>query len=119
MFMILIVIEIYSIILHCHQPHHEQQAPVQDVYRPEGQACLESCSPTGPLQSGPTTQRVFGRYFIRIPMHYAIRADIFGRGGFVTDKTGLKIFVFINAMIFASTTFVTNTPLWAKNASKI
>ena len=52
-------------------------------------------------------------------MHYAIRADIFGRGGFVTDKTGLKIFVFINAMIFAFITFVTNTPLWGKNASKV
>ena len=34
------------------------------------------------------------------------------------DITGLKIFVFINAMIFAFITFVTNTPLWGKNASK-
>ena len=41
------------------------------------------------------------------------------KGGVVTDKTGLKIFVFINAMIFAFKTFVTNTPLWAKNASKV
>ena len=35
------------------------------------------------------------------------------------DVTGLKIFVFINAMIFAFITFVTNTPLWGKNASKV
>ena len=41
------------------------------------------------------------------------------KGGVVTDKTGLKIFVVINAMIFAFITFVTNTPLWAKNASKV
>ena len=32
-------------------------------------------------------------------------------GGFFTDKTGLKIFVFINAMIFAFINFVTNTLL--------
>ena len=38
-------------------------------------------------------------------------------GGVLTDKTGLKIFAFINAMIFAIKTFVKNTPLWAKNAS--
>ena len=38
----------------------------------------------------------------------------FLEGGVFTDKTGLKIFVFINAMIFAFITFVTNTPLWAK-----
>ena len=31
-------------------------------------------------------------------------------GGVVTDKAGLKIFVFINAMIFAFIAFVTNTP---------
>ena len=68
MFMILIVIEIYSIILHCHQPHHEQQAPVQDVFRPEGQACPESCLPTGPLLSGPATRRVFGGFFIILPI---------------------------------------------------
>ena len=43
----------------------------------------------------------------------------FWKGGFVTDKTGLKIFVFINAMIFAFTTFVTNTPLYGKIASKV
>ena len=40
-------------------------------------------------------------------------------GGVVMDGTGLKIFVFINAMIFAFITFVTNTPLWGKNASKV
>ena len=40
-------------------------------------------------------------------------------GGVVMDVTGLKIFVFINAMIFAFITFVTNTPLWGKNASKV
>ena len=43
----------------------------------------------------------------------------FWKGGFVTDKTRLKIFVFINAMIFAFTTFVTNTPLYGKIASKV
>ena len=43
----------------------------------------------------------------------------FFEGGVFTDKTGLKIFVFINAMIFAFITFVTNTPLWGKNASKV
>ena len=48
------------------------------------------------------------------PMHYA-----FLEGGVFTDKTGLKIFVFINAMIFAFTTFVTNTPLYGKIASKV
>ena len=32
--------------------------------------------------------------------------------GVVMDKTGLIIFVFIDAMIFAFMTFVTNTPLW-------
>ena len=52
------------------------------------------------------------------PMLYAARANIFGRGVF-TDKTGLKIFVFINAMIFAFTTFVKNTPLYGKIASKV
>ena len=41
------------------------------------------------------------------------------KGGVVMDITGLKIFVFINAMIFAFITFVTNTPLWGKNASKV
>ena len=30
-----------------------------------------------------------------------------GGGGVVTDKTGLKIYVFINAKIFAFMTFVT------------
>ena len=43
----------------------------------------------------------------------------FFEGGVFTDKTGLKIFVFINAMIFAFTTFVTNTPLYGKIASKV
>ena len=38
-------------------------------------------------------------------------------GGGVTDKTGLKIFVFINAIISAFTTFVKNTPLYGKIAS--
>ena len=66
--MFMILIESYPIILHCHQPHHEQQAPVQDVYRPEGQACLESCLPTGPLLSGPATRRVFGGYFVILPI---------------------------------------------------
>ena len=41
------------------------------------------------------------------------------KGGFFTDETGLKIFVFLNAMIFAFIAFVTNTPLWGKNASKV
>ena len=36
------------------------------------------------------------------------------KGMFFTDKTGLKIFVFINAMIFAFITFVTCTPLYGK-----
>ena len=40
-------------------------------------------------------------------------------GGVVMDVTGLKIFVFINALIFAFIAFVTNTPLWEKNASKV
>ena len=43
----------------------------------------------------------------------------FWKGGVFTDKTGLKIFVFINAMIFAFTTFVKNTPLYGKIASKV
>ena len=43
----------------------------------------------------------------------------FWKGGFVTNKTGLKISVFVNAMIFAFTTFVTNTPLYGKIASKV
>ena len=37
---------------------------------------------------------------------------------FVTNITGLKIFVFIDDMIFAFTTFVTNTPLWGKKSEK-
>ena len=41
------------------------------------------------------------------------------KGIFFTDKTGLKILVFINAMIFAFTTFVTNPPLYGKIASKV
>ena len=40
------------------------------------------------------------------------------KGGVVMDVTGLKIFVFINAMIFAFITFVTNTPLWGKTHLK-
>ena len=40
------------------------------------------------------------------------------KGGVVMDVTGLKIFVFINAMIFAFITFVTNTPLWGKTLLK-
>ena len=43
----------------------------------------------------------------------------FWKGGFVTNKTGLKISVFVNAMIFAFATFVTNTPLYGKIASKV
>ena len=35
------------------------------------------------------------------------------------NKMGLKIFVLINAKVFAFITFVTNTPLWEKNASKV
>ena len=38
---------------------------------------------------------------------------------FVTYKMGLKIFVFIDDMIFAFTTFVTNTPLWGEKSEKI
>ena len=41
------------------------------------------------------------------------------KGVFFTDETGLKIFVFLNAMIFAFTTFAKNAPFWGKNASKI
>ena len=41
------------------------------------------------------------------------------KGWFFRDKTGLKIFVFINAMKFAFTTFVTNTPLWGKKLRNI
>ena len=40
------------------------------------------------------------------------------KGWFFTDKTGLKIFVFINAMIFAYVAFVKNTPLWVKTLLK-
>ena len=43
----------------------------------------------------------------------------FEGGGGVTDKPGLKIFVFINAMILALITFVKNTPLYGKIASKV
>ena len=43
----------------------------------------------------------------------------FWKRGVFTDKTGFKIFVFINAMIFAFTTFVKNTPLCGKIASKV
>ena len=42
----------------------------------------------------------------------------FLKGVFVIDKTGLKTFVFKNAMIFAFVTFVTNTPLWGKTLLK-
>ena len=41
------------------------------------------------------------------------------KGEFFTDETGLKIFVFLNAMIFAFTTFVEKHPLMGKNASKV
>ena len=41
------------------------------------------------------------------------------KGVFFTDKPGLKIFVFMYALIFALITCVKNTPLWAKNASKV
>ena len=41
------------------------------------------------------------------------------RWGVFTHKTVLKIFVFINAMIFLFTTFVKNTPLYGKIASKV
>ena len=42
----------------------------------------------------------------------------FLEGGFFTDKTGLKIFVFINAMIFAFTTFVKKN-LMGKNPFQV
>ena len=35
-------------------------------------------------------------------------------GGVFHRRTGLEIFVFLNAMIFAFTIFVKNTPLWGK-----
>ena len=44
---------------------------------------------------------------------------LFAIFGNETEETGLKIFVFKNAMIFAFITFVTNAPLWAKNAAKV
>ena len=47
---------------------NNRHLPEQDVYRPEGQACPESCLPTGPLLSGPATRRVFGGYFIILPI---------------------------------------------------
>ena len=40
------------------------------------------------------------------------------KGVFFTDETGLKIFVFLNAMIFAFTTFAKNAPLWGKTLLK-
>ena len=52
-------------------------------------------------------------------LHYAARADIFGREGLSQTKRVSKFFVFLNAMIFAFTTFVTNTPLYGKIASKV
>ena len=39
-------------------------------------------------------------------------------GVFFTDKTGLKIFIFIFAMIFVLITCVKNTPLWGKTLLK-
>ena len=48
-----------------------------------------------------------------ITMHYGIRA-VKREEGVCYGQTGLKIFVFINAMIFAFITFVTNTPLYGK-----
>ena len=58
---------------------------------------------------------------VDISLHNALcsKGWHFWKGGFVTNKTGLKISVFINAMIFAFTTFVTNTPLYGKIASKV
>ena len=38
------------------------------------------------------------------------------RGVFVMDKTGLKIFAFLNAMIFAFITFVTNVYVFVQIA---
>ena len=51
-------------------------------------------------------------------LHYATRADIFGRGDF-HGQNGSQHFRFINAMIFAFTTFVKNNPLYGKIASKV
>ena len=48
----------------------------------------------------------------------ALWANIF-MGVFFTDTTGFKIVVILNAMIFAFTTFVKNTPLYGKLASKV
>ena len=43
----------------------------------------------------------------------------FLEGGVFTDKTGLKIFISLDATIFAFMIFVKNTPLCRKNASKV
>ena len=40
------------------------------------------------------------------------------KGVFVTDKTSVEFYVFINTMIFAFVTFVTNTPLQGKTVLK-
>ena len=42
-----------------------------------------------------------------------------GGGGGVHGQNGYKIFVFINVTIFTFTTFVKNTPLYGKIASKV
>ena len=41
------------------------------------------------------------------------------KGGYVTDKTGPTIFVFINAMIFVFRTFVKNTLSYGKYAFEV
>ena len=58
--------------------------------------------------------------YIGIGVHCTMQQGLtFLEGGVFTDKTGLKIFVFINAMTFAFTTFVKNIPLYGKIASKV
>ena len=60
--------------------------------------------------------------FVRLPLSCVIFSEMVEMGipsQFFTDKTGLKIFVFIDAMIFAFTTFVNNTPLYGKITSKV
>ena len=55
---------------------------------------------------------------VHCALHYGLRADIF-EGMFFMDKTGVEIVVSINAIIFVFTTFVKNTPLYEKIASKV
>ena len=64
--------------------------------------------------------KIFGHVlFSKITVsNNALRADIF-EGGVFTDKTGLKIFISLDATIFAFMIFVKNTPLCRKNASKV